>query len=133
VTKSAGFNALRICLMLVRRTDDQGCFGGARPGRAIEFTTLSRLDGVRPTTCSHRFGTGRGRATNSPPQFGHIRLISSAHPSQNVHSYVQIKAAPAGVSSFPHFSHSPFIASDIAKTLAQAIFMREDLRAHAQK
>ena len=28
----------------------------------------------------------RGRATNSPPQFGQTRLISSAQRGQNVHS-----------------------------------------------
>jgi hypothetical protein len=39
----------------------------------------------------------RGRATSSPPQFGHIPLsLSSAQGTQNVHSNEQILASPAG-------------------------------------
>ena len=39
-----------------------------------------------------------GRRTSSPPQLGHTLFIDVAHASQNVHSYVQMNAAPvAGV------------------------------------
>jgi hypothetical protein len=75
----------------------------------------------------------RGRLTNSPPQFGQTHFICRAQSSQNVHSKVQMYASPAGGSFFPHFSHSVFMASDIAKILARAIFMREHPGWHAKK
>jgi hypothetical protein len=42
------------------------------------------------------FSTGlRGRATSSPPQFGHLPANTvSAHETQNVHSKEQILASP---------------------------------------
>ena len=39
-----------------------------------------------------------GRCTNSPPQFGQVFFISSAHFSQKVHSYEQIIAIPFAAS-----------------------------------
>ena len=35
---------------------------------------------------SHRVGRRRGRATSSPPQFGHVVAIALLHGGQNVHS-----------------------------------------------
>jgi hypothetical protein len=35
----------------------------------------------------------RGRATSSPPQFGQVCCICSAHREQNVHSKLQIRAS----------------------------------------
>jgi hypothetical protein len=71
--------------------------------------------------------------TNSPPQFGQTYFIPPAQSSQNVHSKAQMKAVPSGHSFAAHVSHSDFMASDIAKTLAQAIFMREHSGWHAKK
>jgi hypothetical protein len=35
----------------------------------------------------------RGRATSSPPQFGHVCCICAAQSGQNVHSKLQIRAS----------------------------------------
>jgi hypothetical protein len=56
----------------------------------------------------------RGRATSSPPQFGHTLPIDVAHDSQNVHSYVQMNARPvSGVAAW-QLSHSARISNAIA-------------------
>jgi hypothetical protein len=48
---------------------------------------------VREVARSHHFL--RGRATSSPPQFGHTPFIDAVHDSQNVHSYEQTNARPS--------------------------------------
>jgi hypothetical protein len=54
---------------------------------------------VRPSIPEHDHRR-RGRGTSSPPQLGHTLFIDVAHASQNVHSYVQMNAAPvAGVAA----------------------------------
>ena len=56
----------------------------------------------------------RGRDTSSPPQFGQTWSNEAAQAGQNVHSNVQIIAAPAGASAVWQRSHSVFIASATA-------------------
>jgi hypothetical protein len=56
----------------------------------------------------------RGRATSSPPQFGHTRSISSAHATQKVHSWLQIVACPSGTSAVPQRSQLVLISSATA-------------------
>jgi len=53
----------------------------------------------------------RGRATSSPPQFGQVCCICSAHPEQNVHSKLQIRASPSCGSDASHRSQVARISS----------------------
>ena len=52
----------------------------------------------------------RGRATSSPPQFGHRASSASPQSLQNVHSKLQIRAGPSGVSALPQRSHTSLIS-----------------------
>jgi hypothetical protein len=61
----------------------------------------------------YSFVLRRGLLTSSPPQFGQISFIASAHFSQKLHSNVQMKAVPCGVRRAWHFSHRSFIRSAI--------------------
>jgi len=54
-----------------------------------------------------------GRATNSPPQFGHTAFIAAAQLGQKVHSWLQMRASPSGGRSALHFSHDALISSGI--------------------
>jgi hypothetical protein len=47
-----------------------------------------------------------GRATSSPPQFGHTCSITSPQAAQKVHSNEQMTASPSGVTAAPQRSHS---------------------------
>jgi hypothetical protein len=53
-----------------------------------------------------------GLRSNSPPQFGHVFFISSAHDAQNVHSKLQMAASfeSAGNAAL-HRSHVDLISS----------------------
>jgi hypothetical protein len=52
-----------------------------------------------------------GRATSSPPQFGHTEDISSAHATQNVHSKLQMRASAVSPSDVSHRSQVAFMSS----------------------
>src|SRR4051812_5623262 len=66
------------------------------------------------------FSTGRlGRATSSPPQFGHLPLSTEvAHPRQNVHSKEQMSASAdcGGRSRLQH--------SQLGRSLSTGAFLR---------
>ena len=52
-----------------------------------------------------------GRATSSPPQFGHTDDISSEHATQKVHSKLQMRASPASSSAASQRSQVVLISS----------------------
>ena len=52
-----------------------------------------------------------GRATSSPPQFGHTDDISSEHATQKVHSKLQMRASAASPSPASHRSQVVRISS----------------------
>ena len=54
-----------------------------------------------------------GRATSSPPQFGHKRSSAWVQSRQYVHSWLQMKASPSARSGPWQRSHSVRISSDI--------------------
>ena len=56
----------------------------------------------------------RGRATSSPPQFGQTSCVEAAHVGQNVHSKLQIRAAPSFGSATPQASQVSRISSTAA-------------------
>jgi hypothetical protein len=97
-----------VCGVLPRAADDGDEVAVAAPVRA------ERQVHVQVACAAAHPALRLGRATSSPPQFGHTLFISAPHAVQNVHSYEQIRASPPGSSAVPQRSHSPRISSAIS-------------------
>jgi hypothetical protein len=78
--------------------------GGHEFAVAAAVGTERQMDVEVPNGAPH--ARLRGRATSSPPQFGHTSSIAAAQSTQKVHSYEQIVAGPSGASADPHRSHA---------------------------
>lgn len=78
---------------------------------AIERIGAARVQMLQVN--AHGWSVARGRRTSSPLQFGQTWFISAVQSAQNVHSYVQMNASPAGGVSAPHCSQVDRISNAI--------------------
>jgi hypothetical protein len=95
----------------IRGTSEVGDRGASGELETSDQVTAIVDDLTVTDYVTHDHACRLGRATSSPPQFGQTDSSASLQSAQNVHSKLQITAAPSTASSRPHRSHPMRISS----------------------